>query len=81
MYADIPKMAVQQLVSIAVSHQMRTFIVDHMDIDPDSKTLKVGTWCVGEVVSRKVRPYTDDAVDKTVSWIKSKRNKKNATTE
>ena len=29
----------------------------------------------------KVRPYTDDAVDKTVSWIKSKRNKKNATTE
>ena len=44
MYADIPKMAVQQLVSIAVSHQMRIFvIVDHMDIDPDSKTLRVGT--------------------------------------
>jgi hypothetical protein len=78
-FVEIAQFATTESISLVVAKQTVNFVVDHTDADPESIPLRVGSMCFGKVVAAKLKPYTDGAIVKSADWIKSKRNKKEAT--
>lgn len=78
MFIPIAQSAAEQVVFLLTAREFKNIIINNTDADPDSITLKVVSMVVGEIVSKKAKPYTDDAVEKVAAWIASKRNKKTA---
>jgi hypothetical protein len=78
-FVEIAQLATTETISLVVAKQTVNFVVDHTETDPDSIPLKVGSMCVGKVVALKLKPHTDKAIVNAADWMKSKRNKKEAT--
>lgn len=76
---DIAKMAVSMVVSRKAADASEHVAVNHFNLDEDSTTVTVGSTVFGAVVSYKLRPLTDAAVDKTVARYQSWRSSRKET--
>lgn len=82
---ELAKKAAHSLVVLLVSSKLETVVVDHTEIDEDSRIqknlLSFGCGVVGQLVAKQTDPYTDALVDKLALRIEARRNKKAAKAE
>jgi hypothetical protein len=76
----IAQFAVRQIIAMNVADAATIAVDRYTEIDPDSKTVKIGAAVAGQVVAYKLKPITDPMVVKTANkisgWKANRRNKK-----
>lgn len=73
----IAKVVAQTTVGVAADTALETTIEKTTDIDTDTITCTVGTAVFGWIVSEKLKPVTDAAVDKVADRWQSRKDRKN----
>jgi hypothetical protein len=73
-WKQISKAVAHQLVAMGVAHVTQKTIINHTEIDPDSKLLKLGSWAVGELAADATKTQTDAAVDWAAEKLTSKKD-------
>lgn len=73
---QIAKFATRGIVTSAVAQASNKTMTTVIDPDTDfcEKNIETGSSIIGYVVSLKLRPYTDAAVDRVADWHINRKN-------
>lgn len=77
---DIAKNAVQMIVAAKATGIVAEQLEMHTEMDPDGLAVKVVSTASGQFVAMRLKPVTDEIVERTASRIKQWRKKDKETT-
>jgi len=71
------KFVVKTLVAGKAAAIAEDVITNHTQFEEDDTIVNISTGLIGWYVSDKLKPYTDNMVDKTADWLVALKAKKN----
>ncbi len=74
---NVAKFIVKTLVAGKVSAMTEDAITNYTHFEEDDTVVHIASGVVGWYISDKLKPYTDNMVDKTADWLVARKDKKN----
>jgi hypothetical protein len=75
-YVGITKVALRMTMAAYATQFTKNQIINHTEVDPDSKLLQVGSYVVGSLVSDVAGHFTDLAIDKALDEIAERKERR-----
>lgn len=75
---NVTKFVLKALVASKASNMAEDVITNHTHFEEDDTVVNIASGVIGWYVSDKLKPYTDNVVDKTADFVIAKREARKA---